>query len=158
MLATQRCQYEIGGELAPAVVALAHYNRNILILHVIDKVFFLAVCPIILFGQVIVLITYKRYTQLLAKPGNIFCGLVIIEMCLTSHLLINASTFLTIQVYRTIYSDLNPMPSSFVGFCVAMGFYSSFFSLLHFMYLIMFMFYTIFLFRFSLKKSHSCLI
>lgn len=63
-----------------------------MILHVVDKVFFLAACPVIMFGQVVVLITYSRYSQLLAKPGNIFCGLVFIEMCLNSHLLLNAST------------------------------------------------------------------
>lgn len=50
------------------------------------------------------------------------------------------------------------MPYSFIGFCLSMGFMSSFFSLLHFLYLIMFMFHTIFLFRFSLKKSKSCYI
>lgn len=47
-----------------------------------------------------------------------------------------------------------PMPSSFVPFCLIMCFVYSFFSLNHFMYLVMFMFYTIFIFRFSLKKSN----
>jgi hypothetical protein len=62
--------------------------------------------------------------------------------------------FVFYLAYKTIFDDnKDPMPSSFIGFCVSMGFMSSFFSLLHFLYLIMFMFYTIFLFRFSLKKS-----
>jgi hypothetical protein len=52
--------------------------RNILIIHIIDKIYFLVVCPIILLAQIVVIITYAKYTQLRAKPGNIFCGLVII--------------------------------------------------------------------------------
>jgi hypothetical protein len=57
------------------------------------------------------------------------------------------------KVYRTINTYNEPMPNSFIGFCLSMCLGYSFFSLLHFMYLVMFMFYTIFIFRFSLKKS-----
>ncbi len=50
------------------------------------------------------------------------------------------------------------MPNCFVGFCMTMAIFGTVFTIIHFMYLVMFMFYTIFVFRFSLKKSISSII
>lgn len=61
-------------------------------MHNIDRFAFLVACPVLLVFQVLFLVTYRRSSQLLAKPGNIFCGLVVIELALNVHLLANAST------------------------------------------------------------------
>ena len=67
--------------------------RNILILHDLDRYFFLVLCPLILIFQLMILYTYLTNTRLLAKPGNIFFGVVIIETCLNLLLFIFASTY-----------------------------------------------------------------
>lgn len=76
------------------VLYIFNLYRGVLILHIIDKICFLVICPLILITQIVVLITFKKYPQLRAKPGNIFLGLVIIEMMLNIHLLSNASKLL----------------------------------------------------------------
>lgn len=122
-------------------------------MHEVDTFSFLTICPLILFAQIIVCITYAKNSQLRVKPGSIFFGLVIIELALNVHLLATAGKYRFMLVYRIIFSANEPMPPSFIPFCLSMSFIETFFSMLHFMYLILFMFHTIFLFRFSLKKS-----
>lgn len=68
-----------------------------LILHAIDRWAFLTVCPVLLVFQVLFLVTYKQNPQLLVKPGNIFCGIVVIELALNVHLLANAGIYQNIK-------------------------------------------------------------
>lgn len=51
---------------------------------------YLVVCPIILFVQVVIILTYVKQRQLRAKPGNIFCAIVSIQTGLNIHLFANA--------------------------------------------------------------------
>lgn len=119
---------------------------------------YLVVCPIIFFIQVMILATYIKEKQLRAKPGNIFCAILSIETGLNIHLFSNARNLFSHLVFHIIWPNDQPMPNCFVGFCMAMAIFGTVFTIIHFMYLVMFMFYTIFVFRFSLKKSISSII
>lgn len=60
-------------------------------------------------------------------------------------------------VYHTIYLNEDLPEATYPTFCRTTGSISIFLSVSHFFYLFLFLFYTIFLFRFSLKKSTTCL-
>ena len=48
-------------------------------------------CPLIFIGQLILLITYRKFESLLVRPGNIFFSILIIETILNLRLLATAS-------------------------------------------------------------------
>lgn len=51
--------------------------RDKAILHDVDRYLFLILCPIVFILQILILCIYKKYSQLMQKPKNVFFGIVV---------------------------------------------------------------------------------
>ena len=65
--------------------------RSRAILHDVDRYLFLVLCPMVFSLQILILCIYKKYSQLMQKPKNVFFGIVVFELLINLHFFTTAS-------------------------------------------------------------------
>jgi hypothetical protein len=65
--------------------------RSRAILHDVDRYLFLVLCPIVFTLQILILCIYRKYSQLMQKPKNVFFGIVVFELLINLHFFTTAS-------------------------------------------------------------------